>query len=76
MVIRLGVTGLRKTRIVYLLDLFKGTGEKRQCDLVRGTSLDDCANAGLCMLMSYSRVVSVFLILWGVASILRNGCGI
>ena len=27
------------------------------------------------MLMSYSRVVSVALILWGVGLILRNGCG-
>ena len=52
MVIRLGVTGLSKTRGVYLLDLFKGKGEKGQCDLVCGTlllkALDDWANAGLC----------------------------
>ena len=27
------------------------------------------------MLISYSRVVSVVLILWGVGLILRNGCG-
>ena len=33
-------------------------------------------NVGLCMLMSYSRVVSVVSILWGVGLILRNGCGI
>ena len=33
-VTRLGVTGLKKTRIVYLLDLFEGKGEKEQCDLV------------------------------------------
>ena len=33
-------------------------------------------NAGLCMLMSYSRVVSVVSILWRVGLILRNGCGI
>ena len=26
------------------------------------------------MFMSYSRVVSVVLILWGVGPILRNGC--
>ena len=33
---------------------------------------------GLCwfMLMSYSRVMSVVLILWGAGPILRNGCGI
>ena len=41
-----------------------------------GVLLDDCANAGLCMLRSYSRVVSVVLILWGGGPILRNGCGI
>ena len=33
-VIRLGVTGLKKTRVVYLLDLFEGRGEKRQSNLV------------------------------------------
>ena len=47
-VIQLGVTGLRKTRVVYLLDLFEGRGEKGQCDLVCGVPLDDWANAGLC----------------------------
>ena len=33
-VIQLGVTGLKKTRVVYLLDLFEGRGEKRQSNLV------------------------------------------
>ena len=33
-VIRLGVSGLKKIRLVYLLDLFEGRGEKGQCDLV------------------------------------------
>ena len=33
-VIRLGVTRLKKTRVVYLPDLFEGRGEKGQCDLV------------------------------------------
>ena len=32
--IPLGVTRLRKTSVVYLLDLFEGRGEKGQCDLV------------------------------------------
>ena len=32
-VIRLGVTGLEKTRVVYLLDLSEGRGENGQCDL-------------------------------------------
>ena len=35
LVIRLGLTGLKKTRVVYLLDLLDGVGEKGQCDLVR-----------------------------------------
>ena len=33
-VIRLGETGLKKTRLVYLLDLFEGRGEEGWCDLV------------------------------------------
>ena len=33
-VIQLGVTGLEKTRVVYLLVLSGGRGEKGQCDLV------------------------------------------
>ena len=48
MVIQLEGTGLRKTRVVYLLDLSEGTGEKGQCDLVCGAPLDDWANTGLC----------------------------
>ena len=32
-VIQLGVTGLRKTNVVYILDLFEGIEEKGQCDL-------------------------------------------
>ena len=46
-VIRLGVTGLQKTRSVYLRDLFEERGEKWQCDLAYGAPLDDRANAGL-----------------------------
>ena len=34
-VIRLGVTGLKKTRLVYLLDLLGKRGEERWCDLLR-----------------------------------------
>ena len=33
-VIQLGLTGLEKTRVVYLLVLSGGRGEKGQCDLV------------------------------------------
>ena len=32
--IRLGVTGLKKTRVVYLSDLLEGKGQKGQFDLV------------------------------------------
>ena len=53
-----------------------GLEEKGQCDLVCRAPLNDCADAGLCILRSYSRVVNVVLILWGVGPILRNGCGI
>ena len=76
-VILLGVTGLRKTRVMYLLDLFEGRGGKWQSDLLFGVLLDDWANAnaGLCWCL-YSRVVSGVLILWGVDPILRNGCRI
>ena len=31
---------------MYLLDLFEGSGEKGQCDLVCEASLDDWANGG------------------------------
>ena len=48
MLIQLGVTGLKSTRIVYLLDLFEKRGEKGQDDLVFAVALDDWANAGLC----------------------------
>ena len=48
MVIQLGVTGLRKARVVYPLNLFEIRGEKGQYDLVRGAPLDDCANTGSC----------------------------
>ena len=33
-VMQLGITGLRKIRLVYLLDLFQGRGENGQCDFV------------------------------------------
>ena len=46
-VIQLGVTRLKKTRVVYLLNLFEGRVEKQKCDLVFRVHLDDWANAGL-----------------------------
>ena len=38
-VIWLGVTGLKKTRVVYLLDLFEGREENEPCDLMWMESL-------------------------------------
>ena len=67
-----GSKRIEKDKVVYLLDLFEGRWEKGQCDLVCAAHLDNRAN----MLMSYSRAVSVVLILWGVGPILRNGCQI
>ena len=39
-----GTAALKKIRLVNLLDLFEGRGEKGQCDLVCGASLDDWAD--------------------------------
>ena len=69
---------MKKIIVVYLLDLLEERGEKGQCDLVCvcGGSLDDWAIAMglvLVMLMSYSRVVRLIFVLWGVGPILRNG---
>ena len=75
MVIRLGVTRLKKTRVAYLFDLF----ERRRAQegavkfSVCGVSLHDWVNGGYVDI--YSRAVSVALFLWGVRPILRNGCG-
>ena len=62
MVIRLEVTRLKITRVVYLLDLFEGKGENEQYDLV---FVEHLQMTGLMVvtLMSYSRVVSVVLVL-------------
>ena len=60
---------------MYLLDLFEGRGEKGQCDLACVERLQMIALMVI-MFMSYSRVVSFVLSLWGVVSILRNGYGI
>ena len=71
MVIRLGLTELQKTRVVYLLDLFEERGENGQCDLVRVEGLT-MVRLMMVLLMSYSRAVSVVLVLWGVGPILKN----
>ena len=56
---------------MYLLDLFRGRGEKGQCDLV---CVERLWMIGLMvvMLISYSRVVSVVLVLSGVGTVLRS----
>ena len=71
----LGVTGLKNTRVVYLLDLSEGRGENGQCGLVRVERLQKIGLM-VVMLMSYSRAVSMVLVLWGVGPILRNRYGI
>ena len=56
---------------MYLLDLFEDRGEKGQCDLV----CEECLwmiGLMVVMLMSYSRVVSVVLVLLGVGPVLRS----
>ena len=55
--------------------LVLGKRENGQFDLVR---TDHLQTIGLMVIMpmSYSRVVSVALILWGVSPVLRNGFGI
>ena len=62
---------MKKIRLLFLLDLFEGKGEKGQCDLV---CVERLWMIGLMvvMLMSYSRVVSVVLVLLGVGPVLRS----
>ena len=57
---------------MYVLELFEERGGKEQCELLY---LERLKIIGLMvfMLMSYSRVVSVVSVLWGVGPILRNG---
>ena len=74
-VMRLGVTRLRKVRPVYLLDLFERRGENGQCDL---GYLERFWMIGLvvAMLLSYLRVVSVFLVLSRIGPVLGSRYGI
>ena len=65
MAIRLGVTGLKRIRILYLLDLFEGRGEKGQYDIVCVECLWMIVLM-VVMLMSCSHVLSVVLVLLGV----------
>ena len=61
-VIRLGATRRKKTMAEYLLDLFQERGENEKFDLVRVECLQ-MIGLMVVMLMSYSRVVSVALVL-------------
>ena len=63
MVIRLGVTGLKKTELGYLLDLFGGMGEEGWCDLVYVKSLS-MIRLMVVLLMPLSCMVSMVLVLW------------
>ena len=60
---------------MYILDLSEERGEKGQCDLV---CVEHLWMIGLMvvMLMSYSRVLSVVLVLCQVGLVLRKGYGI
>ena len=66
------VTRLKKTRVVYLLDLSEWREENRQFYLVH-VELSQMIGLMVVMLMSYSCVVSVVVVLWGVGPILGNG---
>ena len=55
---------MKKTRVVYLVDMFEGRREKGQCALVRVERLQ-MIGLLVVMLVSYSRVLSVVLVLWG-----------
>ena len=69
-----GSTRLKKIRLVYPPDLFEGTEEKVQCDLV---CVERFWMIGLMMvmLMFYSRVVNVVLVLSGAGLVLRRRYG-
>ena len=60
---------MKKTRVVYLLELFEERGEKWQWSVYGAPII----GLMVVMLMSYSRMVSLVFVLWGVAPILRNG---
>ena len=62
-------------RLLYLLDLLEGRGEKGQFDLV-GVECLWMIGPMAVMLMSCSRVVSVVLVLSGVGPVLRSRYGI
>ena len=62
---------MKKTKLVYLLALFEGRGEKGCCELVCVKCLRMIGVMAV-MLMSYSRVVNVVLVFTGVCLVLRS----
>ena len=62
-VIRLGVTVLKKTGLVYLLDLFEERGEEGWCDLVCVKCLS-AIGLMVVLLMPFSYMMSMVLVLW------------
>ena len=68
MVIQPGVIGLKKAGP----DVSEERVEKGQCDLL----CVECLWMTGPMVMSYSRVVSVLLVLWRVGTVPRKGCWI
>ena len=65
-VIRLRVTGLKKTGFVYLLDLFGGRVEEGWCDFVCVERLGLMIGLMLVLLIFFLRMVSMVLVLRGV----------
>ena len=70
-----GSSGLKRIRLVYVLDLFEGRTEKEQCDLVCVESLWTI-ELMVVMLISYSHVVSVVFVLSEIVHVLRRRYGI
>ena len=62
MVIGRGVTGLKKTGVVYLRDFFGGRGEKWWCDFVCVERLELMNGLMLVPLIFFSRMVSMVLV--------------
>ena len=67
---------MKKTRVLYLLDLFEGSGGNNgQCDLVCAKRLQ-MIGLMVVMLMVLFTCDKLVLVLWGVGPILTNECRI
>ena len=60
---------------MYLLDLFGERGEKEWCVLVCEAPLNDSTNGGSVSVETFTRLVSIILVLRGVGPI-GNGYGV